>query len=86
MAKKITTEDLAAMTERGLLDVKKRLGDKIEAGFRGMTEDIHLVVDEVRGVREEVRVWRQASSLDYAEVSQRIQKLEQEMAAFKASH
>jgi hypothetical protein len=35
MAKKITTEDLAAMTERGLLDVEKRLGDKIEAGFRG---------------------------------------------------
>lgn len=104
MAKKITIDDLARMTQDqfhtldkkmdegfGLIDkrfgmVDKRFGmidERIGMIDERMKDGFGMVLDELKGVRDEMRIGRQASRVEYGGLKERVEKLERDMETLK---
>ena len=93
MVKKITIEQLAHITKRGFdevdkrfADVDKRLGEgekrfqKIE---HTMKEGFEMVLDEVRGLRDDMKIDQQADRMIHGDLNERIVVLEKDMKSVK---
>lgn len=72
----MTINELAGMTQRGLRDVETRLREDMKAGFQ-------MVLEEMRGFREEMRIGLQAVRIEYAELRERVETLEADMRRVK---
>jgi len=82
-ATKADFEDLAEMTAQGFVDVEKRLTDNIGTGFQLMKESFEIVFEELKGIRDEVKISRQATRIEYMELSGRVDMLEKDMKKVK---
>ncbi len=56
MAKNITIDELAAMTQRGLADVEQRIGVRMDTGFSALTTLMQDMFTEVTATHADVRV------------------------------
>ncbi len=74
--KEMTINELAGMTQRGLRDVETRLREDMKAGFQ-------MVLEEMRGFREEMRIGLQTVRIEYAELRERVETLEADMRRVK---
>ena len=72
----MTINELAGMTQRGLRDVETRLREDMKAGFQ-------MVLEEMRGFREEMRIGLQTVRIEYAELRERVETLEADMRRVK---
>ena len=86
-------EELAKITASGFSDVDKRFFnvDKrfsdIDKQFvdvrKEMREGFAMVLDEVRGIRNEVKTYYQGSRIEYGELDERMETLEEEVKRIK---
>lgn len=83
MAKKMTIEALAGITQRGLHDVETRLRQEMVTKDL-FKEGVQMVLEELRGFREETRVGLQAMRIEYAELRERVDNLEKRMTRVEA--
>jgi hypothetical protein len=78
-ATKGDVEEVAAGLHTEFVRLEKKvdgLDDNIKTGFE-------TVLEELRGMRDEMKIGRQASRVESAELSQRMDMLEQEMKRVK---
>jgi len=59
MAKKITIDDLAAMTQRGFLEMGKEMGK----GFQDIKETMQIMMEELRTTHADVQYLRSATDM-----------------------
>ena len=55
MTKKITIEKLAEITQRGFIDVEKRLDERMDKGFTEIKETMKEMVTELTATHADVR-------------------------------
>jgi hypothetical protein len=70
--KHMTIDALARMTQEGLRDVEGRLVSTMKEGFE-------TVLEEMRGLRDDVKQSRQASRVETADLADRVATLEKRM-------
>jgi hypothetical protein len=63
MAKNITIDELAAMTQRGLADVEQRIGERMDIGFSALTTLMQDMLAEVTATHADVRVVQSTAAL-----------------------
>ncbi len=81
----MTIDELGRMTARGFRDTEKRLGDKIDGLWNDMKAGFQLVLEEMRGFREETKIGLQAMRIEYAELRERVENLEKRMSRVEAT-
>ncbi len=82
----MTIADLAAMTQREFLTTGQKidgLANDMRAGFQVMNEGFDTVIEERRGVRHAMKTAGQASRIEYAELRERVGKLEAKVEAME---
>ncbi len=86
MTKKITIETLAEITANEFRTVSKRfdaLEGKVDTLQSTMKEGFGIVLDELRGVRDDVKQARGASSVEYAQLREKVEALEEDVRKIK---
>jgi hypothetical protein len=63
MAKNITIDELAAMTQRGLADVEQRIGERMDIRFSALTTLMQDMLAEVTATHADVRVVQSTAAL-----------------------
>ena len=76
-------EELAEMTAKGFVDVEKRIDGRIGSLEKTMKEGFEMVLEEIKGMREESKISRQATRIEYMELSDRVDMLERDMKKVK---
>jgi len=74
--KKMTIETLAAATQEQFLALERKVDSGFKEVRKDMKEGFHIVLEEVKGLRDDVKIARQATRIDNAGVIERLEKLE----------
>lgn len=80
MAKKITIDTVAQMTVQEFTAMRKEIVTKDM-----FKEGIRLVLDEVGGLRGDVKTWHQESRIEISELRERMDILEKRMTRVEAT-
>jgi hypothetical protein len=79
----MTIGNLAAASQEQFLTLER----KVDSGFKevrnDMKEGFHIVLEEVKGLRDDVKIAHQATRIDNAGVLERLENLETDMKKVK---
>ena len=74
MARKMTIDGSAQITAREFAAVRQEMVTKDL-----FKEGTKMILDEIGGLREEVKIWRQETRIEVSELRERVDKLEKRM-------
>ena len=83
MAKKMTIEMLAQMTEERMQGVEKEMKEGFSSVNKNMKDNFGLMLEVMNGLRDDVKQARGASNVEYAGLREKVEALEEDVRKIK---